>query len=137
VFSLHKMSLASWLRRCFPPETPFLSNIWSQARPMITGSNVTYEMVGEYGEGNRNIDKTNLDINYVQFHIMFILNSLTSYFALLIKWEKLHFTRHYQYWDHYDSLILNQCLSPLKLCVRFPLMARCTLCIFIMFYVIT
>ena len=74
-----------------------------------------------------------LDINYVQFHIMFILDSLTSYFALLIKWEKLHFTRHYQNWDHYDSLILNQCLSPLKLCVRFPLMARCTLCIFIMF----
>jgi hypothetical protein len=40
---------------------------------------------------------------------------------------------HYQYWDHYDSLILNQCLSPLKLCVGFPLMARCTLFIFIMF----
>ena len=64
---------------------------------------------------------------------MFILNSLTSNFALLIKWGKLHFTRHYQYWDHYASLILNQCLSTLKLCVRFPLIARCTLYIFIMF----
>ena len=80
--------------------------------------------------------RVHLDINYLLLHInfiMFILNSLTSYFALLIKWGKLHFTRHYQYWDHYDSLILNQCLSPLKLCVRFPLLARCTLCIFIMF----
>jgi hypothetical protein len=77
--------------------------------------------------------RVHLDINYLLFHIMFILNSLTSYFAWLLKWEKLHFTRHYQYWDHYDSLILNQCLSPLKLCVRFPLMARCTLYIFIMF----
>ena len=76
--------------------------------------------------------RVHLDINYLLFHIMFILYSLTSYFALLIKWRKLHFTRH-QYWDHYDSLILNQCLSPLKLCVWFPLMARCTLCIFIMF----
>jgi hypothetical protein len=77
--------------------------------------------------------RVHLDINYLLFHIMFILNSLTSNFALLIKWGKLHFTRNYQYWDHYDSLILNQCLSTLKLCVRFPLMARCTLYIFIMF----
>jgi hypothetical protein len=77
--------------------------------------------------------RVHLDINYLLFHIMFILNSLNSYFALLIKWCKLHFTRHYQYWDHYDSLILNQCLSPLKLCVRFPFMARCSLYIFNMF----
>jgi hypothetical protein len=77
--------------------------------------------------------QVHLDINYLLFHIMFILNSLTSYFALLIKWGKLHFTRHYQYWDHYDGLILNQCLSALKLCVRFLLLARCTLYIFIMF----
>jgi hypothetical protein len=70
-----------------------------------------------------------VDINYLLFHIMFIFNSLT----LLIKWGKLHFTRHFQYWDHYDSLILNQCLSPLKLCVWFPLMVRCTRYIFIMF----
>jgi hypothetical protein len=61
--------------------------------------------------------RVHLHINYLLFHIMFTLNSLTSYFALLIKWGKLHFTRHYQYWDHYDSLILNRCLSPLKLCV--------------------
>jgi hypothetical protein len=77
--------------------------------------------------------RVHLDINYLLFHIMFILNSLISYFASLIQWGKLHFTRHYQYWDHYDSLILNQCLSTLNVCVRFPLMARCTLCIFIMF----
>jgi hypothetical protein len=80
--------------------------------------------------------RVHLDINYLLLHInfiMFILNSITSYFALLIKWGKLHFTRNYQYWDHYDSLILNQCLSTLKLCVRFPLIARCTLYIFIMF----
>ena len=77
--------------------------------------------------------RVHLDINYLLFHIMFILNSLNSYFALLIKWGKSHFTRYCQYWDHYDSLILNQCLSPLNLCVRFPLMARCTLYIFIMF----
>jgi hypothetical protein len=77
--------------------------------------------------------QVHLDINYLLFHIMFILNSLTSYFALLIKWGKLHFTRHYQYWDHYDGLILNQCLSALKLCIRFLLLARCTLYILIMF----
>ena len=71
--------------------------------------------------------RVHLDINYLLFHIMFILNSLNSYFALLIKWGKSHFTRYCQYWDHYDSLILNQCLSPLKLCVRFLLLARCTL----------
>ena len=29
--------------------------------------------------------QVHLDINYLLFHIMFILNSLTSYFALLIK----------------------------------------------------
>ena len=29
--------------------------------------------------------RLHLDINYLLFHIMFILNSLTSYFALLIK----------------------------------------------------
>jgi hypothetical protein len=63
--------------------------------------------------------RVHLDINYLLFHIMFILNSLTSYFSLLIKRGKLHFTRHY--------------LLPLKLCVRFPLMARCTLYSFIMF----
>ena len=77
--------------------------------------------------------RVHIDINYLLFHIMFILNCLTSYFALSIKWGKLHLTRHFQYWDHYDSLILNQCLSPLKLCVWFPLMVRCTLNIFIMF----
>ena len=66
--------------------------------------------------------QVHLDINYLLFHIMFILNSLTSYFALLIKWGKLNFTRHYQYWDRFDGLILNQCLSALKLCVRFLLL---------------
>ena len=76
--------------------------------------------------------RVHLDINYLLFHIMFVLNSLTSFFALLIKWGKLHFTRHYQYWDHYDGLILNQCLSPLKLCVRFLLLARCILYIFML-----
>jgi hypothetical protein len=89
-----------WLRGWgrFPPETPFHRNIWPQATPMITCSNILpirWWLVVQYGEGNRNID--------------------------------------YQYWDHYDSLILNQCLSPLKLCDRFPLMARWTLYIFIMF----
>ena len=29
--------------------------------------------------------RVHLDINYLLFHIMFTLNSLTSYFALLIK----------------------------------------------------
>ena len=29
--------------------------------------------------------RLHLDINYLLFHIMYILNSLTSYFALLIK----------------------------------------------------
>ena len=29
--------------------------------------------------------RVHLDINYLLFHIMFILNSLTSYFDLLIK----------------------------------------------------
>jgi hypothetical protein len=70
-------------------------------------------------------DRGHLDINYVQFHIMFILNSLTSYFALLIKWGKLHFTRHYQYWDCYDGLILNQCLSALKLYIFIMFLFQC------------
>ena len=67
--------------------------------------------------------RVHLDINYLLLHInfiMFILNSLTSYFALLIQRWKLHFTRHYQYWDHYDSLILNQCLSNTKVVRSIP-----------------
>ena len=62
--------------------------------------------------------RVHLDINYLLFHIMFILNGLTSYFALLIKWGKF-----------YKTLSILRSLW----CVRFLLLARCTLYIFIMF----
>jgi hypothetical protein len=39
--------------------------------------------------------RVHLDIKYLMFHILFILNSLTSYFGLVKKGGKLHFARHY------------------------------------------
>ena len=75
--------------------------------------------------------KSNIRWKFANF-ISFLIDIFLFLYPL-IKWGKLHFTRHYQYWDHYDRLVLNQCLSPLELCVRFPLMAWCTLYIFIIF----
>jgi hypothetical protein len=46
---------------------------------MITGSNVTYEMVVEYGEGNQNINKTtDLQFFVLKRVVMAFMNQYTK-----------------------------------------------------------
>jgi hypothetical protein len=53
-----------------------------------------------------------------------IKSSLDMFYCIIFKVERLWWLRSYVSWTYH--YLCNQCLSPLKLRVRIPLMGRCT-----------